>query len=208
MPNLIWHPEYTTIRFRIKFGMTTNVSESRTMRNILIIDNKKDEKFLRSKTANFDFDKFTKKEINELVIRMRKEMTVAMGVGLSANQIGLNLKMFVAEVPAQNGKTKFYAVFNPKIIKIETDKTSLEEGCLSVPLTYGDVERPEKITLTGQDKNGKVVKIKAWGFLARVFQHEMDHLEGKLFIDKATNIHTMTYDNNNDNDTDQKKSLS
>lgn len=64
----------------------------------------------------------------------------------------------------------------------------MEEGCLSVPGIYGDVERPEKITLVGQDRYDKKIKIKAWGLLARVFQHEVDHLNGILFIDKAKSI--------------------
>lgn len=155
---------------------------------ILKINNKKDEKFLRRKTADFNFGKFTKKEISELVARMKKEMRIAKGVGLSANQIGLDLKLFVAEVPNQNGGNKFYAVFNPKIEKTSAGEIAVEEGCLSVPLTYGEVERPERITLAGYDKNGKRLKIKAWGLLARVFQHEVDHLNGMLFIDKAKSV--------------------
>lgn len=156
---------------------------------IIIIENKRDEKFLRRKTEDFDFKKFGGKEIGELVARMRKAMRQASGVGLSANQIGLTYKMFVAEVPNQKGGNKFYAVFNPKIEKSGEETVGLEEGCLSVPLTYGEVERPAKITLSGYDKNCKPVKIKAWGLLARVFQHEVDHLNGALFIDKAKNIH-------------------
>ncbi|MDP2598519.1 MAG: peptide deformylase [Candidatus Liptonbacteria bacterium] len=156
--------------------------------NIITIENKKDEKFLRRKTEDFDFEKFSRKEIFELISKMRAAMRAAHGIGLSANQIGLTYKMFVAEVPAQNGGTKFYSVFNPKIEKTGTEKVPFEEGCLSVPLTYGTVERPERITVVGQDKGSKHIKIKAWGLLARVFQHEIDHLEGRLFIDKAKNI--------------------
>ncbi len=156
--------------------------------NILRTDNKKDEKILRRATENFDFNKFTKKEINELIARMKKEMRAASGVGLSANQIGLDLRFFVAEVPDRDGSNKFYAIFNPAIEKTSGEKVPLEEGCFSVPLTYGAVERPGRVTLSGYDKNGKRLKIKAWGLLARVFQHEMDHLNGVLFIDKASNI--------------------
>ena len=162
----------------------------RMQSNILITENKKDEKFLRKKTADFNFKKFTKKEVNALIARMKRIMKEANGVGLSANQVGLNFRMFVAEVPSgRQNQNKFYAVFNPKVEKFGAEKIILEEGCLSVPLSYGDVERAEKVALKGQDKNGKNIKIKAWGLLARVFQHEVDHLEGKLFIDKARNIH-------------------
>jgi len=155
---------------------------------ILVVADKKEEKFLRKKTVAFDFKKMTKKEINELVNRMRRIMRAANGIGLSANQIGLNFRMFVAEVPDREGNPKFYAVFNPKFEKLSDDKASYEEGCLSVPGKWGDVERPSEVVLSGVDRHGKPAKIKAWGLLARVFQHEMDHLNGKLFIDRTKQI--------------------
>ncbi len=156
---------------------------------IVTITNKKDEKILRRKTEEFDFEKFSRKEIGELLRTMRKAMHAARGIGLSANQLGLPFRVFVAEVPGREGGKKFYAVFNPKIEKAVGEKVPFEEGCLSVPLTYGTVERSERITLAGFDKNGRSLKIKAWGLLARVFQHEADHLDGKLFIDKAKSVH-------------------
>jgi peptide deformylase len=159
------------------------------LHDVWTLDNKKEEKVLRRKTADFDFAAFSKKEITDLVTRMRRIMLKANGIGLSANQIGLNLNMFVAEIPDTTGGTKFYAVFNPKIEKMSDDKVIYEEGCLSVPGTWGDVERPDKIIVAGFDKTGKPAKIKARGLLARVFQHELDHLNGKLFIDKAKNLH-------------------
>ncbi|SRR5258708_4208582 len=159
------------------------------VREIFVVDDKKQEKFLRKKTVDFDFKKFTKKEVNDLVARMRRVMRAANGIGLSANQIGLNFKVFVAEVPDAQGSTKFYAVFNPKIEKTSPEKVFYEEGCLSVPGKWGDVERPEKIVINGLDKNGNPAKIKAWGLLARVFQHEVDHLNGKLFIDRTKKVH-------------------
>jgi peptide deformylase len=158
---------------------------------ILVIDNKKEGKFLRKKTVDFDFKKFSKKEVSQLIALMRRVMEQANGIGLSANQIGLEFRVFVAEVPDREGTKKFYAVFNPKIEKVSEEKIDYEEGCLSIPGKWGDVERPEKIVLSGFDKNGKAVKVKAWGLLARVFQHEMDHLNGKLFIDKAKKVHSV-----------------
>ncbi len=149
------------------------------MVKILTIKIKKDNDFLRRKTSAFDFKKFTKKEIQGLVQSMNKMMVQADGIGLAANQIGLDLKMFVAKVDR-----KFYAIFNPEITKLSDTFTPAEEGCLSVPEMAGDVFRPERISLEGYDRNGKKIKIKAWGVLARVFQHEMDHLNGKLFIDR------------------------
>jgi len=159
------------------------------IKDIWVVSDKKEEKFLRKKPADFDFKDFTKKEIAELVSRMRRIMHAANGIGLSANQIGLDLNMFVAEVPdVDNGGMKFYAIFNPKIEKKGDQIAVLEEGCLSIPGKWGYVPRAEKVTLTGLDKNGKPVKIKAWGLLAHVFQHETDHLQGKLFIDRTKKV--------------------
>ena len=156
---------------------------------ILIISNKKEEKLLRKEVGEIDFGKVKRSELFSLILRMRKTMRLAHGIGLSANQIGLNLRLFVAEVPDSEGSLKFYAVFNPKLGKVGKEKVALEEGCLSVPDTYGLVERPSRVLLTGFDKNGRSIKVKAWGILARVFQHEIDHLDGKLFIDRAKNIY-------------------
>ena len=164
-------------------------------------DNPADEKVLRGKTKKFSFSskgepifegkQFSRAEFSKLVLTMRKVMKQANGIGLSANQIGLPYRMFVAQVPTIQGDQKFYTVLNPEIEKDGKEKVEQEEGCLSVVGTYGLVERPERVTLRGFDRNGKTVKIKAWGLLARVFQHEVDHLEGKLFIDKAKGLHKM-----------------
>jgi len=161
-------------------------------KDILLIKHKKEEEFLRTKTLPFDFSKFTKKEISEVIKKMREIMKRANGVGLSANQVGIPYRFFVAQVPNMQGKQKFYAIFNPEISKVSKDETeTVEEGCLSVPDTYGPTERAYRLVLSGQDKHGKKIKIKAWGLLARVFQHEVDHLNGLLFIDKAEETHVI-----------------
>jgi peptide deformylase len=121
--------------------------------------------------------------IRELAKRMRRIMREANGVGLAAPQIGVPLRIFVAEV-----NKKFYALVNPEIIRASEEQEEMDEGCLSVPGCYGPVERPAKVTVRGMDLTGKKVKIKAWGLLARVFQHEIDHLNGTLFVDKAKEI--------------------
>ncbi len=145
---------------------------------IYTVNNKNEEKFLRRPPSLFDFNKYTKKEVNEIVKAMKIEMENADGIGLSANQIGLDIRVFVAKVD-----NKFYSIFNPKIIKKSAEMTDGEEGCLSIPGKYNEFPRPEKVTLDAYDKNNKKIKIKAWGLLARVFQHETDHLDGKLFVD-------------------------
>lgn len=155
-----------------------------TEHGIWTIDNKSEAKILRKKMAYFDFSKHSKKEIQELIRKMREAMKKANGVGLSANQIGLDMHVFVAQVEG-----KFYSIFNSKITKISEEKNQVEEGCLSVPEVFGEVSRPAKVALEGFDKNNRKVKIKAWGLLARVFQHESDHLNGIVFIDKATDLH-------------------
>jgi peptide deformylase len=105
------------------------------------------------------------------------------GVGLAAPQINVSLRVIVYEVD-----NKFYAFINPEIIKCFKETSSIEEGCLSLPNIYGEVERPEKIILKATNSEGKKIKLKAFGLLARAIQHEIDHLDGILFIDKAKNI--------------------
>jgi len=147
------------------------------------IHNKLEEKILRTPCAPFDFKKFSKEEIRELIKAMRLMMIEANGIGLAANQIGLNISVFVAR-----NDDKFYAIFNPRLTDQGEEKFLLEEGCLSVPGTYGTVERFDKVVLEGQDKNGKKIKIKAWGLLAHIFQHEVGHLQGQLYIDIAKSV--------------------
>ncbi len=165
---------------------------------IVTITLDRDEKFLRKKAVPFEIKNgkfthgektFTRAEITQLLMEMKKSMRAAHGVGLSANQIGLTYKLFVAEVPDSQGQNKFYAIFNPELEPNGSDKEKAEEGCLSVPSLWGEVNRYERVILRGYDKNAKPVKIKAWALLARVFQHETDHLNGTLFIDKAKSLH-------------------
>lgn len=149
------------------------------------INNKAEQKILRTKAVPFDFSKFTKPEIRRLVKEMRLKMIEWHGVGLAANQVGMNISLFVARTDE-----KFYAIFNPEITERSGEELLLEEGCLSVPGLYGMTPRYEKVILQGQDQNGKKIKIKAWGLLAHVFQHETDHLLGKLYIDTAKRTYT------------------
>lgn len=151
---------------------------------IFTINNVEQAKFLRQRTSLFDFAKFSRQEITLLLKDMRETMRRAPGVGLSANQVGLPHRVFVAQV-----ERKLYAVFNPEIVTASKEITTLEEGCLSIPKIYGVVDRSLRVDLRGFDRYGKPLRIKAMGLLARVFQHEVDHLDGKLFIDRAKNIH-------------------
>lgn len=151
------------------------------MEEILKLDNKDQAKFLHKKAQKFDFSKYSQEDIKKLVARMRKIMEGAEGIGLAANQIGIGESVFVAEWDG-----KFYAVFNPKISNPSKEKEEIEEGCLSIPGKYGTVKRPASILLVGENSSGKTIKIKAWDMLARIFQHEVDHLNGKLYVDRMS----------------------
>ena len=131
--------------------------------NIVTIDQNEKAKILYRKTKPIDLETLDTKAMRELVKKMRTIMKHADGVGLSANQIGLDMQLFVAEIPqeAGQGRSKFYAILNPEIVKASSEATALDEGCLSIPRVYGPVERAEKVTLTGFDVRGKKLKIKA-----------------------------------------------
>lgn len=171
-----------------------------TEQHILTITNTKEEKFLRSRPANFDFSKYTEKDLRELIAAMRAIMRHAGGIGLSANQVGLDMQLFVAELPQRNKGPKLYAIFDPKIERTSKETIDMEEGCLSVPKKWGVVTRPREVVLTGLDKHQKPVTIRARGLLARVFQHEVDHLNGTVFIDKARTIYEARKDTEIRND--------
>lgn len=105
------------------------------------------------------------------------------GIGLAANQIGYSKRIFYVKLP------DFDKIFiNPEITSKSRDKIILEEGCLSVPNKYGLVERFKKIIVKAKDETGKKFKLKAKGLLAHVIQHEIDHLEGILYLSKTKSI--------------------
>ncbi|HHZ17492.1 MAG TPA: peptide deformylase [Peptococcaceae bacterium] len=104
------------------------------------------------------------------------------GVGLAAPQIGISKRAIVVSY-----EEEYYELINPEIVSKEGEDTDTE-GCLSVPGVLGEVTRAVKVQVVGLNRQGEEVKIKAEGFLARIFQHEIDHLEGILFIDRAEKI--------------------
>jgi len=124
------------------------------------------------------------KEIRRIVNEMKKIMKKNNGVGLAANQIGLDLSIFIAE----NGN-KILTFINPKILKLEGEKILLEEGCLSLPNIWGKIKRYPKIEVEYLDLFGKRKKIKAQGLLAQIIQHEIDHLNGILFAERAEKLY-------------------
>lgn len=119
---------------------------------------------------------------------MLETMHDANGIGLAAPQIGLLQRLFVAELPGdeddpQSGEP--FVLVNPEVVKTSRNEVEGEEGCLSIPTWYGLIYRPEWIVVKAQDTTGKPVRIKAEGLLARVFLHEIDHLDGVLFVDRT-----------------------
>ena len=154
--------------------------------HVYTTDNKKEEEVLRTKLPKINLKHEDTKVLRALVKDMRRIMQGVNGVGLSANQVGIDKRLFIAEIPNKQGTPKFYTIINPKITKRSRKRKLFEEGCLSVPHTYGTIERSEKITIEALNINGKKIKITAWGFLAQVFQHETDHLDGMLYVDSAT----------------------
>ncbi len=124
-------------------------------------------------------------EIRALISDMRKQMIESRGVGLAANQVGQDLQIFVIDkkLAEENGVPDAY--INPKITEYSKESAEAEEGCLSLPDYWRHIKRSKKIKIKALDENGKKIKIKARGLLARVFQHEYDHLQGILIKNKA-----------------------
>lgn len=119
--------------------------------------------------------------IKSLGLEMLEVMREAKGAGMSAPQLGIPKRVIVVEKNVEQGP---YILINPKIIKREGEEISTE-GCLSFPEMIADIKRAYRITVRGIDENGKKIKITAEGLLSRVFQHEIDHLDGILIIDRA-----------------------
>lgn len=135
-------------------------------------------------------------KFQKLVDDMVETMIAAPGVGLAAPQVSVSQRLIVVRLPDDEESRKeygkeagvLYAVANPKIIKTSKEMVEGVEACLSIPGFYGEVDRHEMVVVTGQDRKGEPIRIKAKGWLARVFQHEIDHLDGQLFTDIAKSV--------------------
>ena len=124
--------------------------------------------------------------IRSLVKEMLQSMYAAKGIGLAAPQIGINKELLVIDVNFEDSAAKPLILINPEITNYGTTLNSYEEGCLSIPGVYLNVIRPSTIKLKFRDEMGRPRKMKADGLLARCIQHEMDHLNGVLFVDRVT----------------------
>ena len=118
---------------------------------------------------------------------MVETMYHAPGIGLAANQVGSPLSLLVIDIQRDESEYGLIVLINPEIVSAK-GKTVYEEGCLSVPEYYANVTRHEEVVVRGLDRRGEKIEIAAGGLLAIALQHEMDHLEGKLFIDRISPI--------------------
>jgi len=137
-------------------------------------------------------------ELKQLIDDMVQTMREASGVGLAAPQMNVSERVIIVELPADEEESKpgeLYAFVNPEIVKVSHDVEEGQEGCLSIPGYLGDVERHTMVVVRGLDAHGKPQRVRAYDYLARIFQHEIDHLEGVLFIDRVSEpskIHKIT----------------
>ncbi len=126
--------------------------------------------------------------LQNLIDDMVETMHAVNGLGLAAPQIGVSQQVIVIQLPEdeedpQSGK--LYVLCNPEIVRTVGEEEESEEGCLSVPGFVGDVRRAAVVTVKGLDQHGKRIRVKAEGLLARAFQHEIDHINGTLYIDRV-----------------------
>ena len=127
-------------------------------------------------------------EIRKLAQDMAESMYAAEGIGLAAVQIGVPKRVIVMDLDQKDGKKNWRVFINPKILWASKEMATFEEGCLSVPDIWDDVERPARIKAEYLNLDGKRVQIDADSMLATCLQHEMDHLEGVLFIDHLSRL--------------------
>jgi peptide deformylase len=125
--------------------------------------------------------------LKRLMDDMLETMYAAPGIGLAAPQVGVLKRLFVVDVGEKDARDPRFFI-NPKITKRSEAKAVYEEGCLSLPKQYADVERAEAISMRYLDRNGIERTLDADGMLARCIQHEMDHLDGILFVDHLSSL--------------------
>ena len=148
-----------------------------------------DEEILRrpaQRVRSFD------KRLHQLLDNMVETMREGKGVGLAAPQVGLDRRIFVIEYPEDTERPEEtmlrYEMINPEIVKAKGSEVG-QEGCLSLPGLAADVDRATYVLIKAQDRHGKSLRIKAYDWLARIFQHEIDHLGGVLMTDRAEQVY-------------------
>ena len=138
-------------------------------------------------------------QLQTLIDDMVETMRDAPGVGLAAPQVDVLLRVIVVEFGDEDDEEvppKLYSVVNPELLKASSDVVTGVEGCLSIPGFAGEVDRSLEVVVKGQNRRGQPIRIKASGWLARVFQHEINHLDGVLFIDLAEKVWRLEEEDN------------
>ena len=130
--------------------------------------------------------------IRQLAKEMLQTMYSSHGIGLAAPQVGINKRLIVVDTDPENSENEPLILINPEIKKFGKELCGFEEGCLSIPGVHLDVVRPESIEVSYRDEQGKPKRIKASGLLARVIQHDSDHLDGVMFVDRVDNQLALT----------------
>lgn len=164
----------------------------------------KDDPILRKTAMPVRPSMFGSSDLKKVVKDMKKALSSQEdGVAIAAPQIGVSLRIFVIsgtilEMLSPSDKSmdekKEYedlVFINPEIVKLSRERESVEEGCLSLRYLYGKIERSKKAKVRAQDEQGREFELGGSGLLAQIFQHETDHLDGKLFTDTATDVHDL-----------------
>ncbi|MGD1896126.1 MAG: peptide deformylase [Phormidesmis sp.] len=125
--------------------------------------------------------------LRDLVRKMLQTMYSEDGIGLAAPQVGVNKQLLVVDADPEDAANQPLVLINPKVISYSKELATGQEGCLSIPGVYLDVVRPAAIEVSYKDESGRPRKLKADDLLARVIQHEMDHLDGVMFVDRVEN---------------------
>jgi peptide deformylase len=140
---------------------------------------------LKAKTAPVkDIDGKLKRFMDDMLETMKD----AKGIGLAANQVGVLKRVAVIDLDPGGAKSQPYYLVNPRIVETSSELATYNEGCLSVPDFWEDVKRPAKLTVEYEDEKGKTQVIQADGLMATCLQHEIDHLNGMLFIDHLSRL--------------------
>ena len=155
---------------------------------------------LREVAEDFSVEEIKNSETQLLLEDMWHSLAAAGGIGLAAPQIGISKQLAVIKLTEESDRyldmedSEAFIIFNPKITVLDKTEQGFWEGCLSVPGLRGFVERPRKIRVDFLDENAKPRSIEVEDFLATVFQHELDHLVGKLYVDRIKDITTLMFE--------------
>ena len=155
---------------------------------------------LREEAKPFTFEEILSEDTEILLKDMWDSLEEAGGIGLAAPQIGISKQLAIIKLSEESDRypdmetSEAYIIFNPKITVLDKEKQGFWEGCLSVPGLRGYVERPRKVKIDFLDENAKERTIEVEDFLATVFQHELDHLIGMLYVDRMEDVRTLMFE--------------